>query len=153
MAHALITDFALRDCGLTPILAGRNVSKIATVPRYVLIFLKLVIVIVYEFAGVVKVNEDWLRAEPLRHWLPYKRTAFGTLLFTESAAYFFSYGGMFYDLIIGPMLLWRPTLKLGVLLTICFHSMNKVGCSLISSPTHSLLKYLRPFPLSLSQYI
>ena len=26
-------------------------------------------VIVYAFAGVVKINEDWLRAEPLRHWL------------------------------------------------------------------------------------
>jgi len=37
--------------------------------RLVLFFLQAVNVIVYAFAGVVKINEDWLRAEPLRHWL------------------------------------------------------------------------------------
>ena len=51
--------------------------------------------IVYTYAGVAKVNLDWLRAEPLRHWLP-KRFHYplvGWLLQYEPAAYFFSYSG------------------------------------------------------------
>jgi hypothetical protein len=35
----------------------------------------------------------------------------------EFTAWFFSYGGMIYDLFIGALLLWRPTLGIGVILT------------------------------------
>ena len=42
-------------------------------------------------------NEDWLRAEPLRHWLATKThrvPVFGWLLGYEASAYFFSYSMM-----------------------------------------------------------
>ena len=37
--------------------------------RIVLLFLRLFLLIVYTYAGIVKINEDWLRAEPVRHWI------------------------------------------------------------------------------------
>lgn len=37
--------------------------------RIYLFTLRSLLFIVYTYAGVVKINEDWLRAEPLRHWL------------------------------------------------------------------------------------
>ena len=42
----------------------------STMPRYVLYLLRFEQIVVYFFAGVAKLNEDWLRGEPIRHWLP-----------------------------------------------------------------------------------
>lgn len=83
--------------------------------------------IVYFYAGVAKINADWLRAEPLRHWLP-KRHAYpylGWLLRRESTAYIMSYTGLVYDLLVGFLLMWRKTFWLGLATTLFFHSCNK----------------------------
>lgn len=37
--------------------------------RITYVFFQSLLLIVYVYAGIVKINEDWLRAEPLRHWL------------------------------------------------------------------------------------
>jgi vitamin K-dependent gamma-carboxylase len=49
----------------------------------------------------------------------------GWLLRLEPTAYFMSYGGIAYDLMVGPLLLFRRTLKLGLLSTLFFHLSNK----------------------------
>ena len=63
--------------------------------------------LVYFYAGVAKINEDWLRAEPLRHWL-YSRAAnsnipdtyftpyFFVLLFNISSYFYFLFYFLFY---------------------------------------------------------
>eukprot|EP01104_Vermistella_antarctica_P015771 TRINITY_DN5243_c0_g4_i1.p1 TRINITY_DN5243_c0_g4~~TRINITY_DN5243_c0_g4_i1.p1 ORF type:complete len:754 (+),score=193.15 TRINITY_DN5243_c0_g4_i1:163-2424(+) len=99
-----------------------------TVPRWTYILLKTELVIVYTFAGVAKMNEDWLRAEPLRHWLP-KRAYFpiiGRFLKTEFVFYLFSYGGLLYDSLVGFGLLFDATFPLFVVLSIGFHLTNKL---------------------------
>ena len=52
-------------------------------------------------------------------------TIFGYLITYESAAYFFSYGGLIYDLFVGSMLLYSKTFWIGIILTIGFHCTNK----------------------------
>lgn len=73
-------------------------------------------------------NEDWLRGEPLRAWLSGRQNTplIGWLLVKESTAYFMSYAGVIYDLIIAELLFWRKTLPLGVMLSLFFHCANKV---------------------------
>ena len=46
-----------------------------TVPRWTRIIVYILLCCVYGHAAQAKVNRDWLRAEPLRHWLP-KRVRF-----------------------------------------------------------------------------
>jgi hypothetical protein len=65
------------------------------------------ICIVFLFAGIAKINGDWLHGEPLRMWLA-KRAAMpviGPYLAQEWAARAFSYGGLIFDLLIVPVLL------------------------------------------------
>ena len=51
---------------------------------------------------------------------------FGEILNRESTAYFMSYGGLVYDLIVGPLLLFDRTKWLGVALSLFFHLTNKL---------------------------
>lgn len=66
--------------------------------------------VVYAFAGLAKLNGDWLlRAQPLRLWLS-DRTHLpivGPLLDEPVVAYLASWGGAFFDCTILVWLLWR----------------------------------------------
>lgn len=101
-----------------------------TCPKLAIWTVRALLVVVYFYAGVAKINEDWLRAEPLIQWLakPHRNVppAVEDLLQRESTAYLMSYTGMLYDLFVGPMLLWRPTLWLAVAMTLFFHITNKL---------------------------
>lgn len=89
--------------------------------------LRAQIIIVYFFGGIAKLNADWLSGEPMRHWLA-RKTDFwliGPWLGHESAAWFFSYGGLFFDLSIGFLLLWKKTRWPAVAVSLFFHLMNQ----------------------------
>jgi len=82
-----------------------------TCPAWALWLLRSQICIVFIFAGIAKLNGDWLHAEPLRMWLA-KRVAMpviGPYVAHEWAAWAFSYGGLLFDLLIVPFLLWPRT--------------------------------------------
>lgn len=91
--------------------------------------LKLQISLVYFFAGLAKINSDWLlKAQPLSIWLKTKvdTPLIGSLLAYDWAAYLFSYGGMFYDLLI-PFFLWnRRSRPFALLAVLFFHIMTAV---------------------------
>jgi len=84
--------------------------------------------IVYTYAGICKINEDWLRGEPLRDWMANRQNTplIGPLLVRESTAYFMSYAGLIYDLIIAELLAFKITLPLGIALSLFFHISNKI---------------------------
>jgi hypothetical protein len=48
----------------------------------------------------------------------------GRIVATDAAAYFFSWGGIGFDLLIVPALLWRRTRLVAFAIATCFHSMN-----------------------------
>lgn len=82
-----------------------------TCPAWAPWLLRSQLCIVFFFAGIAKINGDWLHAQPLRMWLA-KRAAMpviGPYLAQEWTAWAFSYGGLFFDLLIVPFLLWPRT--------------------------------------------
>lgn len=65
--------------------------------------LRFQLAVVYIFAGLAKLNYDWLiRAEPMRTWLPAKShlPIVGPLMYETWVAYLFSWFGAAYDLFI-----------------------------------------------------
>lgn len=100
----------------------------ATAPMWAFWLLRIQVAIPYFFGGIAKINQDWLRGEPMHLWLSEASSEFpgslGGFFETWEAAYLFSYGGLFYDLLIVPMILWRRTRLLAYAVTIFFHMMN-----------------------------
>ena len=97
-----------------------------TAPTWALWALRAQVGLVFFYAGVAKLNGDWLRGEPLRAWLA-DRTDFAVIgrFFTEWwAPWFFSYSGMLLDLLIVPLLLWRRTRLLAFPAAVAFHVTN-----------------------------
>ncbi len=97
------------------------------VPFWHLFILRAQIVIVYFYAGVAKINADWLAGEPMRTWLANRSDYpfLGDFFLTETGVYFFTYGGLLFDLFIGFFLLWRVTRPLAFVGVLFFNSMNK----------------------------
>ena len=93
-------------------------------PAWTINILKFQLAVVYVFAGIAKINYDWLvEALPLKIWLQahHNIPLFGDLLDQEWVAYFFSWFGCFYDLFIVFFLLSRTTRPLAYLAVVVFH--------------------------------
>lgn len=106
---------------------GRNPGlHAATVPAWTLWLLRFQLGVAYFYGGLAKLNFDWLSGEPMRTWLAQRQDfpLFGHLFTQEWAVYAMCYGGMLFDLLIVPMLLWRRTRLLGVAWMIAFHVIN-----------------------------
>ena len=99
------------------------------IPRWCIDALKLLLGIVYFYAGLAKINSDWLlKAMPLKIWLPskYDIPFLGDLMQQEWVAYAFSWSGMLYDLFIPFLLLWKRTRLFAFIMVIIFHVMTRV---------------------------
>ncbi|WP_405207688.1 HTTM domain-containing protein [Aquimarina sp. LLG6339-5] len=90
---------------------------------------KLLIGIVYFYAGLAKLNSDWLlSAMPLKIWLPskYDIPLIGDLMQQEWVHYAFSYTGAIYDLTIPFLLLSRKTRVFAFMVLVVFHILTRV---------------------------
>lgn len=92
-----------------------------------LLVLKLQLVIVYFYGGVAKMNYDWLVShEPVRTVLNTKaqQSFLEDILTTDGALYFFTFGGLPFDLLI-PFLLFIPKTRIfAVICGLLFNIMN-----------------------------
>lgn len=106
----------------------RNPDKRVTrIPRLFILILQLQLGIVYFYAGLAKLNPDWLlHAQPLRIWLPAHTDLplIGGLMDKVWIAYFFSWFGALYDLSIPFLLLFRKTRPFAYFCVIVFHLMT-----------------------------
>ncbi|MDW8297127.1 MAG: HTTM domain-containing protein [Raineya sp.] len=96
------------------------------VPRWAIGIFKLQITIVYVYAGLAKINYDWLvEALPLKIWLPAhdKMPLIGEIFTWKITPYVFSWAGMLYDCTIPFFLMWRKTRFWAYLLVIVFHTL------------------------------
>lgn len=94
------------------------------VPGWSILIFKLQLAIVYIYAGMAKLNAEWLfDAMPLRIWLPAQSHLpfVGGLLSTDIAAYAFSWMGALYDLTIVFFLLSTRTRPWAYLAVVAFH--------------------------------
>lgn len=150
-AHRSFSLDVLRDPGL----------KTDRVPAWTVGIFKLQLGIVYFYAGLAKLNPDWLLdAMPLKIWLPARShlPLIGGWLEQPLTAYLFSWAGAVYDLTVTFFLLYRPTRAAAYAAVVLFHGMTAllfpigmfpyimIGCTLIFfSPRfhESLLKFLR----------
>lgn len=116
-AHRAFSLDVLRKPGL----------EVKKVPAWTINIFKLQLGLVYFYAGLAKLNPDWLlNAMPLSLWLPAKAhlPLIGSLLEYNITAYILSWAGALYDLTIVFFLLWKPTRKYAYAAVIAFHLMT-----------------------------
>ena len=78
---------------------------------------------VYVYAGIAKLNPDWLRGEPLRIWFPQDADLplAGHLLTREWVAVTASWVTVGFELLVVPALMWRRTRPVAYAAVVCFH--------------------------------
>lgn len=105
-------------------------KQFLTIPRWTIDSIKLLLGIVYFYAGLAKLNSDWLfKAMPLKIWLPskYDLPFIGENLMQQSWFHFaMSWSGMFYDLLIPFLLLYKRTRIAAFILVVFFHAFTRV---------------------------
>ncbi len=103
-----------------------NYTKI---PRYNILIIKLMLGIVYFYAGLAKLNSDWLiEAMPLKIWLPskYHLPILGRLFQQEWVHYAMSWSGMLYDLAIPFLLFYKRTRLFAFVAVVVFHILTRI---------------------------
>ncbi len=139
----LLTTFLLiwmpaaRTFSVDSLLFRRQRAEV--IPFWSIALLRGQLVITYFYAGLAKVNADWLLdAMPVREFL--KRSPFVVrygsylspdqlqfvkgVLQSSQLAYFLSWAGALFDLSIGALLLWKRTRTAGFLMMLFFHAFN-----------------------------
>ena len=99
------------------------------IPQWNIDLLKLMLGIVYFYAGLVKLNSDWLlEAQPLKTWLPMSSglPVIGPLLLEDKMHYLMSWTGALYDLSIPFLLINKKTRKFAFVLVVIFHVFTKM---------------------------
>lgn len=128
----------------------RNPSlKVTLVPAWTINVLILQLTIVYTFAGIAKLNEDWLlRAMPLAIWLPEHKDVplIGYLFNFKWTAFAFSWMGAFYDLTIAYFLLFKKTRIWAYCTVIIFHTLTGILFNIGLFPVIMIFSTLIFFP-------
>lgn len=99
------------------------------VPAWSVNIFRLQLAIVYIYAGLAKINHDWLiEALPLKIWLPAgdKIPLLGPLFAWEYAPHLFSWIGMIYDTTIIFWLMWAPSRPWAYASVIVFHLLTGI---------------------------
>ncbi|HEY4216775.1 MAG TPA: HTTM domain-containing protein [Gemmatimonadaceae bacterium] len=104
----------------------RGLPRQCTVPRWSLWLLRAQVGLIYFFGGVAKINPDWVHGEPMRSWLIESANVplIGWIVRHQLELYLFSYGGLCFDLLVTPALLWRRTRPFAFAAAIVFHVLN-----------------------------
>lgn len=97
-----------------------------TVPRGVIWLLRFQIGVPYVFAGVAKLNGDWLRGEPLRTWVGARTDLepLSSILDNGAVVWTMAYGALLLDLVVVGLLLHRRTRVPAFVVVTCFHLAN-----------------------------
>lgn len=106
--------------------ASGRIRGSRVIPRWSLLLLQFHIALPYVYGGLAKLDADWLSGQPMRcmlmtkAWVPVA----GPYLDTNTCALFLTYGGLFFDLLVVPSLIWRPTRAAAFSLAVIFHLAN-----------------------------
>ncbi|MRT15614.1 HTTM domain-containing protein [Vitellibacter sp. q18] len=102
--------------------------KSPSMPRWVLLVLILQVWIVYTFASVAKLYPDWLNASMAALLMEGRKDYWliGDLLQQNWVHWAIAYTGIFFDLLIVPLMLWKRTRLAGFVISIFFHLFNSI---------------------------
>lgn len=109
-------------------------------PAWTLYLILFHMSLAYFFGGVAKLNSDWLTGSPMNIFLESRKDfPLGFIYSKEWAPFAFSYGGLLFDLMIVPMMIFKPTRAVGLVVSIIFHMSNVMMFGLATFPWFSLL--------------
>lgn len=98
-------------------------------PRWALWLIRFQIAIPYVYGGIAKFDPDWIRGRPAALFLLRRQDHLGFLAPYASDQWFvwlIAYGGLVFDLLIVPLLLWRRTRVPAFMLACVFHTTNSI---------------------------
>ena len=126
----------------------RNIDENYAMPQWVNLFIILQLFIVYVYASVAKMYPDWLDLSVAETLMRYKKSypLVGGLLQLQPVLYIIAYFGIFFDLLIVPLLLWKKTRMAAFVLSIFFHLFNSIIFGIGIFPYLSLAFILFFFP-------
>tara|TARA_R110000850_G_scaffold277058_1_gene421879 strand:- start:113550 stop:114872 length:1323 start_codon:yes stop_codon:yes gene_type:complete len=102
--------------------------KSPSMPRWCALVVILQVWIVYTYAAVAKIYPDWLDASMAQILMSGKANYWliGDFLQQNWVHWAIAYTGIFFDLLIVPLLLWKRTRMLGFIVSIFFHLFNSI---------------------------
>lgn len=98
----------------------------ATIPAWTLWLVRFHIGLPYFMGGIAKLDGDWLYGQPMRMmlsgktWMP----VIGPYVAEDWMVSLFVWGGLLFDLLVVPALLWRRTRPLAFAVAVGFHLTN-----------------------------
>jgi hypothetical protein len=115
--------------------------------------------IVFTYAGIAKLQPDWMSARPMELWFTYKTDypVIGPLFETTWMKWVVAYGGILFDLFVVPLLLWRPTRLFAFGASVVFHLFNSavfqigifpylmIGATVFFFPPETIRRIFLPF--------
>ncbi|MBT8144592.1 MAG: HTTM domain-containing protein [Gammaproteobacteria bacterium] len=118
------------------------------IPRWGIALIVAQFEIVLIYAGLVKINPDWLALQPLTLWLAGDTALplIGWLFAEKWALALGSYGVIVLHVIGAPLLLWRKTRPYVFVLYLCFHLMNHTVFEIGIFPWMTIVGTLMFFP-------
>uniref|UniRef100_UPI00404A478D HTTM domain-containing protein n=1 Tax=Flavobacterium sp. TaxID=239 RepID=UPI00404A478D len=105
-----------------------NIKEEKSMPYWISLAFIIQIFIVYFYASIAKIYPDWLDGTFTKNLLQTTTTKhFFSTLFSQKWFYLsIAYIGIFYDLLIIPLFLFKKTRNLALLLSLCFHIFNAI---------------------------
>ena len=130
VAFILIFAPAARALSLDRVLFKKQRPDDQPIPFWPILLLRLQLVVTYFYAGLAKINRDWLvEAQPVKYFLaevnlPTSLDSVEAMIHSVGFAYFISWAGALFDLLIGFLLLWPRSRMFGFCLVLVFHGTN-----------------------------
>lgn len=102
--------------------------KSPSMPRWVIVMLILQVFIVYTYASIAKLYPGWLDATAPALFMSGKQDYWliGDFLQLNWVHWVMAYAGIFFDLLIVPLMLWRRTRLIGFCISVFFHLFNSI---------------------------
>jgi vitamin K-dependent gamma-carboxylase len=104
----------------------RRRPSAAQVPVWTVWMLRAQFEVLFLYAGIVKLNSDWLQLEPMAIWMEHGAglPLIGSLMVEPLVVAVASYGVIILHLVGAPLLLWRRTRLAVFLVYAAFHTIN-----------------------------
>lgn len=137
------------DVWMRPTLASN------VVPRWTLDLLRCQVGLVYFFGGIAKLEGDWLSGVPMQMMLLERADLIGQPAGEPIVALLFAWSGLLLDLFIVPLLWWKRSRLVALLLIAGFHLTNHVLFQIGIFPWFMMAATLilwPPYPLSLLSF-
>lgn len=137
----MVFSGAARNYSIDSILSSDSSSRNVHFWQYLLI--RLQVFVLYFYGAVAKINSDWLKGWPVRKWLTEDVGKFpdwyASFVTSEIGVYFYAYGGIVFDLLVGFALLHKRWRYWSIPVIVFFHVSNHFFWNIGTFPWFSIM--------------